>query len=76
MGVGSQRDVRGQRIRLHDNGFAIVRNEDTKNPAEELPGSFAGFDGARGGFLERGIDEPIARENGGKDPGTKMSALL
>ena len=71
-----RRDVRGERIRLHDNGLGVVGNQHTENAPEELPSRFAGLDGTRRGFFESGIDKPIAGEDGGKDPGPKTPTLL
>src|SRR6202047_1007568 len=71
-----RRDVRGERIRLHDNGLGVVGNQHTENATVELPSSFAGLDSTRRGFFDSGIDKAIAGEDGCKDPGTKTPTLL
>jgi hypothetical protein len=65
-------DTWSERVRLDDDGFGVIRNQDAEDAAEELPGGFAGFDSAGRRFFENGIDKPIARENRGKNPSAKV----
>lgn len=71
-----QRHVRRERIRLGNDGLGVIGNENFENALKELPGGFAGLDGAHGGFFESGIHKPIARAHGGKDPSAKAPTLL
>ncbi len=71
-----RRDARGERILLHDNRLGVIGNQHQENATEKLPSRFTRLDRARGGFLEGGIDKPVARANRGKDPGPKTPTLL
>ena len=56
----SWRDSRVERVGLLDDGLGVVCNNDLEDAAEKLPGRFTRLDGARGRFVEPGIDEAVA----------------
>src|SRR6185295_7748493 len=70
-----RRDARGERIRRGDDGAGVIRNQDLEDAADEGPRRLAGFYGARRRLLERRIDKPIPRADGGEDPRPKSPLL-
>src|SRR5262245_18648474 len=70
-----RRDARGQRIRRRDDGARGIWNKDLEDAPEQGPRRLARFNGAGRRLLERRIDEPIARADGGEDPRPKSPLL-
>ena len=69
------RDARRQRVRLQDDRFGVVGDQDMESPAVELPSGFARVNRAGGRFFKRGIDEAIPRADRCEDPGAKPTSL-
>jgi hypothetical protein len=69
------RDARRQRIGLDDDRFGVIRNEDSENAPEKLPGRFTRFDGADRRLFERRIDEAVPGAYGREDPRAKPALL-
>ena len=60
-------------VGLLHNGGGVIRQQHFEDPAVECPSDFARLDGHLSGFAKAGIDEAVAREDGGEDPGAEAA---
>jgi hypothetical protein len=63
-----------QGIRPLDDRLGVIGDQDAEDPLVERPGGLARLDRRLGGFPEHRVDEPVAGEDGGEDPGAEAPA--